>query len=503
MEYRAGEGVFVRDKQSRNGTYVNNRKLFGEHRVRVGDKIVLGEGGPELIVEKITLPPVPEAPPVAAASPVEAAPEAPAPAPAPAPAAAKAPPAPEPAGAARRSFGGVGRTVFVKQAIHEATKRSSDKVRWVVYGALVVVVAAVGAAYWYSEQRMRATLEETTQAIAQQQALTDSVVAEAQADRERLRQDLESARASSAPTEVLDSLRLALNEATSRTQNLERSLRRANSELSSQLASVDSLRAQRESEVARLQTELRAASGSGVSASLLDSLRRAIETAETRARELSDQRRAVEGVNLASVAQRNQAAVGLLSVYRGGNMYSGTGFVVSSEGYFITNRHVLWPDGSADSIYVTMADQRTPMRARVVVVADPRGPDLAVGHIPGYRGPHIIDIDWSGRNVSQGEAAALIGFPAGRTTALDLSATVRTSMSAGIFSKVTAESIQFDGFTIGGSSGSPIFNGSGEVVAVHRAGLRDAAGLAFAVPIPLAIPLLPDAVKTELGISGP
>jgi S1-C subfamily serine protease len=73
-------------------------------------------------------------------------------------------------------------------------------------------------------------------------------------------------------------------------------------------------------------------------------------------------------------------------------------------------------------------------------------------------------------------------------------------MSAGIFSKVTAEVVNFDGFTVGGSSGSPIFNAGGEVVAVHRAGLREAVGMGFAVPIAKLTPLLPASVKAELGL---
>ena len=109
-------------------------------------------------------------------------------------------------------------------------------------------------------------------------------------------------------------------------------------------------------------------------------------------------------------------------------------------------------------------------------------------------------IDWSGTRASQGESAALIGFPAGVSTALDESQTVRTSMSAGIFSKVTRDEIQFDGFTVGGSSGSPIFNADGEVVAVHHSGLSESAGLGFAVPIRQLVPILPDSVRRALGV---
>lgn len=73
-------------------------------------------------------------------------------------------------------------------------------------------------------------------------------------------------------------------------------------------------------------------------------------------------------------------------------------------------------------------------------------------------------------------------------------------MSGGIFSQVTQDEIRFDGFTVGGSSGSPIMNAAGEVVAIHRAGLQDGAGLAFAVPVRLAVPLFPAALRGELNL---
>lgn len=71
-------------------------------------------------------------------------------------------------------------------------------------------------------------------------------------------------------------------------------------------------------------------------------------------------------------------------------------------------------------------------------------------------------------------------------------------MSAGIFSKVAPDRIQFDGFTFGGSSGSPIFNAVGEVVAVHRAGLS--AGPGLSIPVSRVVSLLPADARNELGI---
>src|SRR2546426_4981115 len=52
-------------------------------------------------------------------------------------------------------------------------------------------------------------------------------------------------------------------------------------------------------------------------------------------------------------------------------------------------------------------------------------------------------------------------------------------MTAGIISRATEDVIQFDGMTIGGSSGSPLLNANGEVIAIHRAGLPQAPGIAI------------------------
>ncbi len=71
-------------------------------------------------------------------------------------------------------------------------------------------------------------------------------------------------------------------------------------------------------------------------------------------------------------------------------------------------------------------------------------------------------------------------------------------MTAGIISRVTEELIQFDGMTLGGSSGSPVFNANGEVISIHRAGLPQAPGFALSVPLRHAIPIMPLALRQQL-----
>jgi len=396
----------------------------------------------------------------------------------------------------------VGRTVFVRQLIQETEQKHASRTRAVVWGFVALLVLGIGAVFVVSERRVRQTeveLAEQREALAAARASSDSVRASAVAEFQELSLALEQARAASAPAAVVDSLRTALNDARSRTASLEAALDRARTELGQQLSAADSLRRATEAETRRLRQVLASSQAGGVSAAQLDSLRRAVQEAEDRSTAIAAGLRAVRGTDLAKIAETNQAAVGLVSVFAGGDIYDGSGFVITKSGYFVTNRHVALPEGrTPDSIHITMADQRTGHRAQLVKAHAAGGPDVAVLRIPRYVGPFVGRADWDGAHARQGEPAALIGFPAGVAAALDQTRTVRTSMSAGIFSKVTPDEIQFDGFTVGGSSGSPVFNADGEVVAVHARGLREAAGLGFAVPVRLILPLLPEEAVREV-----
>ncbi|MCZ6916755.1 MAG: FHA domain-containing protein [Gemmatimonadetes bacterium] len=476
--------VVLRDARSRNGTVVNGQRITTEYPLKEGDRISLGNDGPQLLVARLEggrPPPITPVPAGDMGSGDLSAPE-----------------------EARRSFGGKGRTRFVKDLVESTAQKSHAKVRAVVWGFTILLAGGLGALWWYSEQMMRdteAALALQRQVIAEQRVIADSVQAAAEEEYNRLRQDLNEARAASAPAVVVDSLRDALVEAQRRTLALEASLGRAQNQLNTQLAHADSLRRIRETELQGLRAEMVAASNNRVPQELIDSLRQAVRDAEEQITGIEGQLRAVSGVDLATVAQANQGAVGLVSVYRGGRVYDGSGFVITPSGYFVTNRHVVMQDGRrADSVFVTMADQRRMIRSDIVSLASAEGADVALLRIRNYTGPHVPRVDWNGTKARQGEPAALIGFPAGLAAALDRTQTIRTSMSGGIFSQVTKDEIRFDGFTVGGSSGSPILNASGDVVGIHRAGLADAVGMSFAVPIRLVIPLLPADARAAVGI---
>jgi pSer/pThr/pTyr-binding forkhead associated (FHA) protein/S1-C subfamily serine protease len=488
--------VVVRDAQSRNGTFHNGQRVTGDRPLARGDRIKLGDKGPEFAVERIevsmgatgTTGATDTKRQQPAGSNVPVAPAV--------PAVPNAPVAP------RRSFGGKGRTLFVQELITQTDKKHASRVRAVVWTFVVLLAGGVGGVYWFLDRRARETEAELAtqrEALRAATAIADSVRAAAAAEYQRLANALDSARAGSAPAVVVDSLRVALDEAKGRTASLEEALTRAREGLGRQLSAAESLRQATQRETERLRGEIEASRATGIDPAQLDSLRQAVRAAEARAATLEAGVRAVRGVDLARIAQANQAAVGLVSAFAGEDIFDGSGFAITASGYFVTNRHVVEPNGRrADSVQVTMADQRTGYRSVVVAVEPAGGPDVALLKLPKYVGPFVSRVDWEGTRAQQGEPAALIGFPAGVAAALDNTRTVRTSMSAGIFSKVTPTLIQFDGFTVGGSSGSPIFNANGEVVAVHAAGLVEAAGLGFAVPVTHVLRLLPEDARREL-----
>ena len=100
---------------------------------------------------------------------------------------------------------------------------------------------------------------------------------------------------------------------------------------------------------------------------------------------------------------------------------------------------------------------------------------MALIKVRGYQGSYLTAIDWAGTKARQGEPAALIGYPAGSGFARDRTSIVRTS-------------------------GSPVFNADGDVISVHRAGLRQGPGFALSVPVKYAIPLMPPALRQRLGV---
>lgn len=172
------------------------------------------------------------------------------------------------------------------------------------------------------------------------------------------------------------------------------------------------------------------------------------------------------------------------------NRSLGSGFIVSSDGYILTNAHVV--DGS-EEIVVKLTDKRE-FRARLIG-ADPRS-DVALLKIEAVGLPRVVFGDPAKLRV--GDWVVAIGAPFG----------FENSVTAGIVSAkgraLPQENfvpfIQTDVAINPGNSGGPLFNLKGEVVGINsqiysRTG--GFMGLSFAIPIDVAMD-----VQAQLRASG-
>lgn len=534
-----GGKVTLRDGGSRHGTFLNGKKTDGAMPLKPGDVIMLGPGGPAFNVDEAAIVPaappgspptsVPAREPSVGAAAVKGAPpratessppkpslrdedgayKAERPTPAMEQPARKVPPpknaaAPGPATRLARASMKVGRTALFRDVLNEISDKNAKRLRSAAWGGVVLFTIVTAAIVAIAKQKMDRTEAELSIGFKQQAAELESIKAAALNDAAQARASLDSAMGAAAPASVLDSLRQALADADRRSTGLEESLKRARSSLDVQLVAADSMRRAAEQDLARLRQQIASAEQTGASSrAAMDSLQRTARILEERAKEMSDQQRAMKGADFPRIAQLNQGAVGMVTVKIGDDVYDGSGFVVSGTGLMLTNRHVIRPDTTvATTIYVTMSDHKNMFQADLVMIAPPGAPDVALIRIRNYKGPVVAKVDWNGTHAIQGEGAALIGFPAGYDNAVDpVTKVVQSAMTAGIFAKIAPDRIQYSGLSVKGSSGSPLFNGAGEVVGIHFAGLVEGPGLGTAIPMGRVLPLIPDAIRTEIGIS--
>ena len=164
----------------------------------------------------------------------------------------------------------------------------------------------------------------------------------------------------------------------------------------------------------------------------------------------------------------------------------GSGFIVSADGYVMTNAHVV---DDADTIYVTLTDKRE-FKAKLIGVDDRT--DIAVVKIQASNLP-IVAIGDSNK-VRVGEWVVAIGSPFG----LD------NTVTAGIVSSKSRNTgdylpfIQTDVAVNPGNSGGPLINMQGEVIGINsqiysRTG--GFMGISFAIPIDEAMRVA-DQLKT-------
>lgn len=171
----------------------------------------------------------------------------------------------------------------------------------------------------------------------------------------------------------------------------------------------------------------------------------------------------------------------------------GSGFVASSDGYVITNHHVV---KDADEIIVTLSDRHEYVAE--VVGTDPRS-DVALLKIDAKDLP-VLKIGDS-NELKAGEWVLAIGSPFGFEHSV--TAGIVSAKGRSLPSENYVPFIQTDVAINPGNSGGPLFNLDGEVVGINsqiysRTG--GFMGLSFAIPIEVAMDVV-EQLKTKGRVS--
>ena len=210
--------------------------------------------------------------------------------------------------------------------------------------------------------------------------------------------------------------------------------------------------------------------------------------------------------SIAEIAARVQPAVVQLIVSGSGGDGSGSGFVISQDGYIVTNNHVAGVAADGGSIEVAFSDGST---AEGTLVGASPDYDLAVVKVDRTNLPTVPL--GSSDALAVGDAVIAVGSPLG------LAGTVTTGIVSALNRPVTAggegdgqtsfiDAIQTDAAINPGNSGGPLLDGNGAVVGVNSAiatmggdasgGQAGSIGLGFSIPIDIAKRVVDEIIKT-------
>lgn len=205
--------------------------------------------------------------------------------------------------------------------------------------------------------------------------------------------------------------------------------------------------------------------------------------------------------NIYGIQQAPQTATG-----------TGTGVVMSADGYIITNAHVIADTDTgeeASAINVVLSSDSKIEYPATVIGCDIKT-DLAVIKI---EADNLTAAEFgNSEDLEVGELAVAIGNPLG----LELSNSVTAGIISALNREITIEDrtmnyIQTDAAINPGNSGGALVNSYGQVIGINSAKISssEVEGLGFAIPIHSAIPIVNDLIKNGyvtgrplIGLSG-
>lgn len=207
--------------------------------------------------------------------------------------------------------------------------------------------------------------------------------------------------------------------------------------------------------------------------------------------------------DVAAIAESVLPSVVSILIEAGENSGSGSGFIVQSDGYILTNNHVAAPAANGGELTVVF-DNGDKVIAKIV--GRNTSYDLAVLKVDRDGLPAAVLGDSSAVRV--GEVAIAIGAPLGlngTVTAGIISSLDRPVTAGGSGELAFINAIQTDAAINPGNSGGPLLDGTGRVIGINSAiatlagtigGESGSIGLGFSIPIDTAKRIAEELIAT-------
>ncbi|HEY0445931.1 MAG TPA: Do family serine endopeptidase [Allosphingosinicella sp.] len=172
---------------------------------------------------------------------------------------------------------------------------------------------------------------------------------------------------------------------------------------------------------------------------------------------------------------------------RGGSL--GSGFIISADGYIVTNNHVISParnNATVESITVTLSDRK---EYEAELVGRDTASDLALLKIRASNLPYVRFGDSTRTRVGDWVVAIGNPFGLGGTVTAGIVSALHRNIGSGAYDRY----IQTDASINTGNSGGPMFDIAGNVIGINTALISPTGGnvgIGFAIPAEQARPVI-------------